>query len=82
MEDSHLHDAILTLEQFAALVEAHDLTYQYSDDHCVWERGQSEYWRIRNVCKQFPREDVVRIWNAAVTRKLVPEARAEFYWSA
>lgn len=80
-EDSRAHDVIASLDQFAALVETHDLTYQYSDDHRAWERGQDEYDRIKHAAKRFSREDVVRIWNASVDRKLIPEARAEFYWN-
>lgn len=68
----------MNLEEFAQLVRQHDLTYNYSDDGSVWRRGQAAYDRIVTASKQFPREDVVRIWNAEVDRKLVDGT--SFYW--
>ncbi len=70
----------MTLEEFEVMVNRHDLTYSYSDDHSVWSRGSSNYKAIRAEAKQFPLEDVKRIWNAAVDRKLIEGAREPFYW--
>jgi hypothetical protein len=70
----------MTLEEFAKLVRNHDLTFQFSDDHRCWRSGWDRYQDILEAAKQFPREDVVRIWNAEVDRKIVESARNWFYW--
>lgn len=76
-----MNDAeINTLEDFERAVAAHDLTYSYSDDSRWWRAGEASYARIREAAKKFSREDVARIWNAAVDRKLVEAAREQFYW--
>ena len=31
-----------TLADFESKLRSHDWTYQYSDDHAVWRRGQAE----------------------------------------
>lgn len=30
----------MTIEEFYKLLETHDWSYQYSDDHSVWRRGR------------------------------------------
>lgn len=70
----------VTLEHFTALVNAHDLTYDYSDDGRAWRLGREQYDRIRKAAEQLPREEVVRIWNAAVDRKMREGFREPFYW--
>ena len=70
----------MTLEEFEAMVNRHDLTYDYSDDGSVWRRGLASENAIREAAKQFPKEDVARIWNAMVDNFLIEEARAPFYW--
>lgn len=71
----------MTFEEFTSLVDQHDLTFAYSDDGAVWRSGQAELFRIREEARNFPREDVVRVWNAKVDRTLVERARANFYWN-
>ena len=61
----------MTLEEFAKMGAQHDLTYNYTDDGRVWRLGQESYDRVVAAAKQFPRADVVRIWNQEVDRKLV-----------
>lgn len=68
----------MTLDEFAKLVAKHDLTFDYSDDRGVRERGSRELSDIKECAKAFPREDVVRIWNAEVDRKL--HDGTGFYW--
>lgn len=68
----------MTLDVFTKMVRQHDLTYNYSDDRSVRERGHNEYMAIVEWSKTLPREDVVRIWNAEVDRKLVDGTG--FYW--
>jgi hypothetical protein len=71
---------INTLEEFERACKSHDLTYSYSDDSRWWHAGRDSEARIQAAAKKFPREDVERIWNTVVDTKLVPEARAQFYW--
>ena len=70
----------MTIEEFEKLVNGHDLTYDYSDDGSVWRNGQAQYARIKEAAKQFPIEDVKRIWNAKVDKTLIEGHREPFYW--
>jgi len=70
----------MDFEEFTNLVNKHDLTYEYSDDHSVWQRGQASYDRIKAESKHFPPEDVKRVWNAMVDKQFRPDSRANFYW--
>jgi hypothetical protein len=72
----------MSFEEWCLLVKHHDLTYGYSDDNSVYQRGQAVYNLIVDASAQFPRADVVRIWNARVDSFLIPEARPQFYWQA
>lgn len=69
-----------TLEEFRAMCQRHDLTYDYSDDHSVWTRGGQSLAKIHEAAKLLPKEDVARIWNEVVDTKLIPDARQQFYW--
>lgn len=69
----------MTLEEWQQRVMAHDLTHDYSDDHGVWSRGSADYREIQELAQQFPRADVVRIWNTVVDQKL-RSGREEYYW--
>lgn len=79
-----LADQTLTQEQaaFAKLVAGHDLTYDFSDDFRVWQKGQEVYDKIKAESKKFDRAFVVEVWNASVDRKIVPSSRETFYWEA
>ena len=68
------------LAEFEKMVRAHDLTFQFSDDHSYWVRGQATLKAIQEAAKELPAEDVERIWNANVDRKLADFARKDFYW--
>lgn len=68
----------MTLDEFEIMVSKHDLTYAYSDDPHWYRRGKQEREEILEAAKQFPREDVVRIWNEMVDRKLLDGTG--FYW--
>lgn len=70
----------MTIEEFAQLVARHDLTFMYSDDPYWYHRGSQELAEIKAFGAFLPREDVVRIWNSEVDRKLVEGARESFYW--
>lgn len=62
------------------LVERHDLTYAYSDDHSYWVAGERSLDKIRRVAKEVARDVAVNIWNAWVDKKIVPDSRQYFYW--
>lgn len=66
--------------EFYEMVNRHDLTHDYSDDPSVFRAGHASLLRIHEAAKQLPRERAVAIWNECVDLKLVPEARASFYW--
>lgn len=68
----------MTLDEFHQLVRQHDLTHMYSDDASVYRRGSAALSEIMEAAKQFSREDVVRIWNSEVDRKL--HDGTGFYW--
>lgn len=70
----------MTLNEFHQLVARHDLTHMYSDDASVYRRGSAELSKIMEAAKQFSREDVVRVWNSEVERKLADGYREGFYW--
>lgn len=44
----------MCLREFYNLCEAHDWTYQYSDDGDVYRAGQEEYKRISSLKLAFP----------------------------
>ena len=66
--------------KFAKMCRDHDLTYEYSDDGECWRRGDASMDNIREFSKQLPYEDVERIWNAEVDRKISESSRKQFYW--
>ena len=69
------------LEAFADACQRHDITYAYSDDHRCYTRGRMERAAIETMAVGIERADAVRIWNAAVDRKLrFPEDRKQYYW--
>lgn len=70
----------MTEEQFRQMCIAHDLTYDYSDDHRSWSAGRASMAAIREAAKLLDPEAVRRIWNEVVDSKLVPGFRAGFYW--
>lgn len=70
----------MNLHEWEQEVNRHDLTHGYSDDHNAWSRGAAHHDKIHKAAMDLPREDVERIWNAMVDRKLVEEVRSQFYW--
>ena len=47
-------------ELFEKLLDSHDWTYMYSDDHSVWRRGIAESDRINGMLKSLSVDDQVR----------------------
>ena len=67
-------------EEFRRMCQAHDLTYDYSDDGSVWRRGMAGRDAIRAAARTMDPAVVARIWNEVVDSKLLPDYRAAFYW--
>lgn len=68
------------LAQFEALVQAHDLTFEYSDDFRTWHRGKKELDEIRRLAKNLAIEDVRRIWNANADLKIGSAESKRWHW--
>ena len=66
-------------EAFLDACIAHDLTYEYSDDHGCWRAGSASLGRLRCMT-DVDKVRAVEIWNAVVDTKVVPDVRAQFYW--
>ena len=58
------------LDDFKKLVEAHDLTYSFSDDHRVWTAGQASWEAIDEDAKGLLPRAVAKIWNDRVKEVL------------
>ena len=71
-----------TIDRFEALVKAHDLTFEYTEDHRVWCKGRGELIAIRKLAASLPHEDVERIWNANVDKVIKGslDDRSRWYW--
>lgn len=70
-------DAI-SVAKFNFMVEKHDLTHSYSDDHRVWLKGSQEYDAIKHVWNHVEGGPAVAelIWNYWVLRKITwPHAK-------
>lgn len=79
-------DAGDSLEKFDELVEGHDLTYSYSDDHRYWTRGEESMRKIRAMRDRLIAQDpenkkkCAEIWNKWVDKKLVKSEAPNWYW--
>jgi hypothetical protein len=70
------------LAEFEKMVSLHDPAYEYSPDHGLWRRGLTSETAIRRFAHKLKPNDVVRIWNAEVDRKIEDvKERKEFYWN-
>lgn len=69
----------MTEQEFTRMVNAHDLSCAYSDDHSVLERGRAQYAAIVEAAKSVP--NAAEIWNANVDRKVRAGCREEYYWT-
>lgn len=63
-------DKVPTLEQlqnFYDLCSKHDWYYDYSDDHRVWSRGNSEYDKLKTVGALHPKyQEMFVAWSKYV----------------
>jgi hypothetical protein len=70
-----------TVAEFKKLVDNHDLTYMYSDDHRHYSAGRASWEKIRRMASSLKKEDVHSIWNGMCDRVLTAEFAPNFYWS-
>jgi hypothetical protein len=69
----------MTEQEFTRLVNAHDLSYVYSDEDSVYQRGKAQYAAIAEAAKSVP--NAAEIWNANIDRRVRAESRADYYWT-
>jgi hypothetical protein len=69
------------LQQFDELCKVHDLTYTYSDDHSVYQKGKHQYAEIMQLSEHIPYNEARNIWNKNVMEKLNAEYAGEFLWT-
>ena len=73
-------------------IAKHDLTFQYSDDHGVWQRGCQYLNDMMTTIDELTSTDddilntatmhkVVEHWNAMVDSYLAESYRKQFYWT-
>lgn len=72
-------DSVTKLEEFAALIHAHDLTYQYSDDHRVWSRGDEQRQALLSLAQHLSRTEVEVIVELTAKAKVTDPAWCAHY---
>ena len=66
---------------FAQLVARHDTTYNYSDDHNVWRKGQQERDVINHYAKVIGMDIATKRWNDHISKFFTNEdTRKQFSW--
>lgn len=66
---------------FTQLVRVHDITFQYSDDHSAWRKGQQERDVITHYANVIGKDVATKIWNDNIDASFSDEdARKQFYW--
>ena len=50
----------MSLFEFYRLLQRHDWSYNYSDDHRVWQRGQDESNMIQHILRGNSRDEKYR----------------------
>ena len=84
----------LAVSEFEAAVKAHDISYSYSDDHRVWQRGCKSEDAVNlaaNKVRFIARADgmllsehvenvLETIWNEAVQAQFTESAWSTFKW--
>lgn len=69
------------VEQFETMCRQHDLTYEYSDDHSVWQRGSQSLAEVERFARENfeDKSEASAIWNRIVDEKLLEGYRDQFY---
>jgi hypothetical protein len=58
----------------AILLQIHDWTYQYADDHRSWAAGEANWQRIKDTAARMSKEQVHEIW-----MKYAPQRKEDYY---
>ncbi len=65
--DTNLEEKIkAAVADYEAALKKHDWTYDYSDDHSVWKRGQAEQKRLEALQSRI--DPTKEIWNKYAKR--------------
>jgi len=78
-------NSVEKLAAFAELTEQYDIDAWASDDHRAYTRHRAHMAAVRRAAKELPRDDVKRIWDSMINRKMLsasPEYRQEYYWGS
>jgi len=66
---------------FTQLVVQHDITFNYSDDHNAWRKGQQERNVIDSYAKAVGMDVATKIWNDHINTVFNSEdTRKQFSW--
>jgi hypothetical protein len=60
-------DTIVTPQQYRAMLERFDFTYEYSDDPRVWREGNAAYAALRPIQEALDPDR--EIWNEVYSRR-------------
>lgn len=52
----------MSIDRYRQLLRSHDWSYDYSDDHRVWKRGQTQRDELESLAKSFDPD--YKIWNS------------------
>jgi hypothetical protein len=55
------NDAEQKRQQYIAALQAHDWTYEFSDDHSAWQRGFNEHSRLTRLQREI--DPLFALWN-------------------
>ena len=64
---------------FRAMCVKHDVTYQYAEGP-DYAKGKAQLDAIRVAAKMLPPDVARQIWNDVIDSKMLPRARAQWYW--
>lgn len=70
----------MNAEEFRAMCKAHDLTFTYSDDGAVYDRGRKQLLAIREAAKELPPGMAAEIWSQVVREKILPGYEKQYPW--
>jgi len=73
----------MTLDELKKRITDHDLTFSFSDDSMVFEKGNRESKAITRAFKTLAHEDKVTIidhWNETVSKKIRASDHDMFVW--
>ena len=62
-ECENVLDYVHARENLRERLKHHDFTYDYSDDHSVWERGRTQRNEINELGAKFCKADFNYLWN-------------------